>query len=170
MKPQNLLYFAICLFCIVTICSCKTTEANYRAAYEIAKEKSTSDNILDNATNQQMLLESISSRLIVDGDSIPLKSMHVKISKGCGNPNDIKKYCIAVAEFKMAFNAKSMMNRLRSKGYDTIVVENGDPTYYVIASKYSTPKETKTAFQQIIKDKNIITKTPFPYVIQPIGL
>lgn len=170
MKPQDLLHLVICLFCIVTVCSCKTTEANYRAAYEIAKEKSISDNILDDETNQQMLLESITSRLIVDGDSIPLKSMHVKIATGCGDSDDLKKYCIAVAEFKMVFNAKSMMNRLRTTGYDAIVVENGDPTYYVIASKYSTPDETKTAFQKIIQDKNIITKTPFPYVIQPIGL
>lgn len=119
----------------VTITSCKTTEANYRAAYEAAKQKTEESRGIEGTIYEKIRNEVIDSRLIVEGDSIPMMTVNVKIAASTTTPDSVKRYSVVVNQFKQIFNAKSQMSRLRENGYpDAFVLETAEPLYYVVAT------------------------------------
>lgn len=155
---------------IAMLSGCKTSEANYRAAYQAAKEKSDENSGIDDTIYDRIRKEAISSRLIVGTDSIPLSTVNVRLTEGCGTPEQFKPYSIVVNQFKQVFNAKSLMNRLRDNGHNAIVVETAEPLYYVIAGSYETAEEAAAAYHKIKSDKNIVLKEPFPWILRPVRL
>lgn len=74
----------------VTITSCKTTEANYRAAYEAAKQKTEESRGIEGTIYEKIRNEVIDSRLIVEGDSIPMMTVNVKIAASTTTPDQCK--------------------------------------------------------------------------------
>ena len=81
---------------------CKTTEANYRQAYERALEKRN-----EGLTQEEIAAiarEEAIPRTLFRGDSIPLKGMYVKCVEG-GVDGKALKYNVVVASFKQRFNA-----------------------------------------------------------------
>ncbi|MCM1033988.1 MAG: hypothetical protein NC405_09615, partial [Odoribacter sp.] len=126
----------------MTFVSCKTNEANYRAAYEAVKEKTENDSGIDGTIYERIRKESVKSRTIVGNDTIPTMIVAVKCVPGVSGPADVKQYNIAVSQFKQVFNAKSLMDRLRAEGYDSAtLVVTAEPLYYVIAVTTSSPEE-----------------------------
>lgn len=75
---------------IAMLSGCKTSEANYRAAYQAAKEKSDENSGIDDTIYDRIRKEAISSRLIVGTDSIPLSTVNVRLTEGCGTPEQFK--------------------------------------------------------------------------------
>ena len=99
--------------------SCKTTEENYRNAYEVAKAKQTEGLTADEIAGLQR--EEAMPRTVYNGDSIPLKGMYVKHIEG-GVDNKALRYNVIVASFRQQFNARSLMTRLRDNGYPDAVL------------------------------------------------
>ena len=120
MKIRLFIVSAIALFMFA---ACKTNEANYRAAYEIAKQKSMDG--VDAETYEKMQRESMPTKEVADGDTLRMMRTAVNLAKYEGNGSAmLKRYNVVVAQFKQIFNAKAMMGRLKNQGYDARFSEN----------------------------------------------
>jgi hypothetical protein len=151
-----------------TLTGCKTTEENYRAAYEIAKQKNDENDGIEGTIYEKIRKEAISSRLIVDGDSIPMSTVSVSIAANTATPEQVLPYSIVINQFKLEFNARSQAERLDSQGYHgAFVLATAEPLYYVVAATYATPEEAAKGYAKIIKDKNLTLKSPFPWILKP---
>lgn len=155
----------------ITATSCKTNEANYRAAYEAAKQKNEDSRGIEGTIYEKIRNGAIDSRLIVDGDSIPMMTVNVKIAAETATSEQVKKYSVVINQFKQIFNAKSQMTRLRENGYpDAFVLETAEPLYYVVATTTDNGEEARQSYIKIQKDKSIVLKSPFPWILQPSSL
>lgn len=166
MKRILLIYCCAAIMWAAT--GCKTTEANYKAAYEMAKEKSAEKSPVDGTIYEQMRREAIDSRLIVSGDSIPMVTAQVTIVPGYSTPQSVKQYSVVVNQFKQVFNAKSQVDRLRAARYpDALLVATAEPLYYVVAASADSPEEIAAQFKKVAADKSIVKKAPFPWILRP---
>ena len=150
--------------------SCRTTEKNYRDAYEKALQKTEENSVVDGTIYDKMRREAINSRIVdsASGDTIPMITMSVSCVKGVSVPDSVGRYSVVVAQFKQVFNAKSMMRRLRQQGYATAtVVQTAEPLYYVLAATCATPEEAAEAYRDIIRRKPVAPKTPYPCLFAP---
>jgi len=152
---------------IFGLCGCKTSEANYRAAYEKAvagrdKADETENSVYD--ANRR----SIDSRqIIVGGDTVEARVDRVVVTlNGGGLPENLKAYSVVVGRFKQEFNAKSMRNRLVQAGFhNTFVVNNAEPYYYVVLSSHTTQAEAVKALKDIPTSFPAVMKSPLPYIL-----
>ncbi len=152
----------------VPFVSCKTNEANYKAAYEAVKEKTETDSGIEGTIYEKIRKESVNSHTVIGRDTVPTVTVAVKCVKGVSLPADIKYYNIAVAQFKQVFNARSLMERLRGYGYNTAtLVETAEPLYYVIAVTTDSAEEAGAAYEIVKADKRVFSKTPYPLLLRP---
>ncbi len=160
------------LLTIVGAVSCKTNEANYRAAYEKAKEKQNSadygDSALDGIRDRQT-----PKLRVVDGDSLyvrveAVKSLNID-DKAKNEPHgELKPYNVVVGEFQQLFNAKSMCNRLKENGYsDAFLFQNGESHYFVVCQDFKKSSEAKSMVEKVSKDSRLSLKKPYPYILIP---
>ncbi len=158
----------LCIAMLLAASGCKTTEANYRAAYEVAKEKSAEKSPVEGTIYDQMRREAIDSRLIVKGDSLPMLTVQVATVPQYSTPETVKQYSVVVNQLKQALNAKSQVERLREPGYPgALLVVTAEPLYYVVAESVATPDDAAAAFKKVMDDKNIVMKSPFPWILRP---
>lgn len=152
----------------VIFTGCKTNESNYRAAYEAARQKNEETRGIEGTVYEQIRKEAIDSRLIVDGDSIPMSTVNVKIAAGSTTPEQVKKYSVVINQFKQIFNARSQMERLRANGWpDAFILETAEPLYYVVAATDDDGEKAAELYARVLKDKSIVLKSPFPWLLQP---
>lgn len=166
---RKIIFFLICSL-ILSLAACKTTEANYRTAYETAKQKATDTG--DSLTTSNLRQSMLPRPLTVDGVSFSAMTFPVKMTEGTGKDNsDMKRYCIVVGKFRQVFNAKSMASRLASAGYpDAFVVENRDKDFFVVAQSTAIPAEIPAIISRINNDTSLALRPPFPYVLRPAQL
>lgn len=152
------------------LCSCRTTEENYRAAYEKAKEKQieTGDSISTLGLKNEATPKNMSFGDIV----LPIRTEPVGITKdGGGEVSDLKLYNVVAGTFRQRFNAVSMAQRLQSNGYEKpFVIHNRLGMYYVVVGSVATPDMAKQLLDRIDSDKNFTLKPPFPYVLRAAHL
>ena len=166
MKIRLFIVSAIALFMFA---ACKTNEANYRAAYEIAKQKSMDG--VDAETYEKMQRESMPTKEVAGGDTLRMMRAAVNLAKYEGNGSAmLKRYNVVVAQFKQIFNAKAMMGRLKNQGYDAIVLQNPDPLYYVVAGSVDSKNEAVELLKKLTNDKSIVLREPYPCVLEPLHL
>lgn len=152
----------------MTVTSCKTNESNYRAAYEAAKQKNEESRGIEGTIYEKIRNEAVDSRLIVEGDTIPMMTVNVKIAAETTTPENVKEYSVTVNQFKQIFNAKSLMTRLRENGYpDAFLLETAEPLYYVIATTTDNAEDAKDSYRKIRNDKSVSLKAPFPWILSP---
>ncbi len=152
----------------LAISGCKTSEENYKAAYEIARQKKEDASGVGRELSDKMNKEAIDKRIIVDGDSLPMNTVNVKVAAQSIDPAEVKQYSIVINGFKQVFNAKSQVARLKSAGYaGAFLLENADALYYVVAGSYATAEEAAAAYNSIVKDKNVVMKAPYPWLLRP---
>lgn len=132
---------------------CKTTEANYRAAYERAVAGRDSLPSIENTVYGRHRRATSSTVAAVGTDTIEVISARVRVSEGGGAIREnLKRYNVVVGQFKQSFNAMSMRERLVDGGYPgAFVVETGEPFFYVVASTYPTREEALKAAVAIRK-------------------
>lgn len=152
--------------------SCKTTEANYKAAYERAVERKNEG--IDSTVYDAIRREAKPSVIAIDGGvQLPLVTEHVSVTPDNGNTSiTLKRYCIVVGKFKQIFNARSMRTRLASSGNypDAFIVQIREPLYYVIAATADTPQDAAAALQKVRNDQTLMLREPLPWVLQPTSL
>ena len=153
--------------------SCKTTEANYRAAYEKAREKQTETG--DSLTTA-MLRKSQDPQTMTFNENdkhyaLPVLTIPVVRTVDAGAQDGLRRYCVCVGRFKQVFNAKSMCERLMADGYsEACVVHDRQNNYYVLAASSDSPSEASELLIKVNGDKNLSLREPYPYILRPSHL
>ncbi len=149
--------------------ACKTTEANYRAAYENAKLKQQESTGIDSTIYGRIRQQASASKLLVGNDSLPLRREYVGYTTDGGSSREnVLRYNIVVGQFKQVFNARQMRKRLIDGGYEgAMIVNTREPLYYVIAASVSTPEEALQAWKRVTTDPSIVLRSPLPFILQP---
>lgn len=148
--------------------ACKTTEANYRSAYDKAIAGRDSATAIDQ-TIYGTHRRSIGSRMAItaSGDTAEVRTQRVAVTEnGGGTKESLHPYNVVVGQFKQQFNAKSMRQRLTDSGYPSaFVVQNGEPYYYVVLSSHDTEAEAIKAANSIPEKFPIAMRSPLPFIL-----
>lgn len=155
------------LLAVMVLGGCKTNENNYRAAYEMARQKERAG--IDSTVYEKIRKEARPTQVDVAGRQLPALDVAVRVTAGLGDAAQLQPYCVAVAQFKQLFNAKAMTTRLRDGGYEAFVVETREPLYYVIAGGEATAEEAAALLDRVSADKGIVLRDPYPFILRPIG-
>lgn len=155
---------------VVVLPSCKTTEANYKAAYDRAREQKEATTPLDSTIYARIRQEALrDSRDFID-ENLVVVTERVKVTADQGvETRPLEQYNVMVAQFKQLFNAKSMRDRLREAGFaDAMVVETAEPLYYVVAGVAPTEGDVSALVKRLRKQSAVAIRDPFPQVLKPI--
>lgn len=163
MKKIILTIMAAC-----TLWGCKPTEANYRAAYEIAKQKKEQQNeaVPEGASLQKY---DMPSEMIVNGDTLMILKTYVSpVEDGAITRETMKRYNLVVGQFKQVFNARQMQKRLSANGYpEAGILKVRSQDYLVISNPVSTTEEVKAALIMVEKDTMLNLREPLPFILVP---
>lgn len=142
---------------------CKTTEANYRSAYEKALEKRNEGLSADEIA--AFAREEAIPRTVFRGDSIPLRGAYVKCVAG-GVGGQVLPYSVAVATFRQKFNAESVFKRLQAAGFSrAALLIDKDEHYLVVATTDSTLETAVGEFRRVESSSPVPMRSPFPYIL-----
>lgn len=149
---------------------CKTTEANYKAAYEIAKEKQ--ERAEDDGTGAKLQQFADPKETTVDGVKLMMHTDYVGFVTGGGvTRDDLYRYNVVVGRFRQVFNAKQMRERLIAAGYEkACVVSTRDAGFYVIAISCKTPQEAEQGIERVKADSSLSLRAPLPFILRPAHL
>lgn len=169
MKRFPILISLTALLAAVGATSCKTTEENYRKAYETAVAQRQEATGIDSTIYGRIRNSANTSTLLVGGEELPMRSEYIGYDADGGSSRDnVKKYNIVAGQFRQIFNAKQMRQRLMDAGYDSaMVVHTREPLYYVITQSITTPQEALKAWRKVNSDKGIVLKSPLPFILMP---
>ena len=157
---------------VLALCAsaCRTTEANYREAYDKAIAGHEQTVPIDSTIYGKVRREMHTSILVAGGDSAELRTMHINPTENeDGTPGKTPlQYGVVAGQFKTLFNARSLCGRLRDAGYnDASIVNTAEPYYYVVASWHTDAKQAVQARNQIAKDAPVVMREPLPFVLKP---
>lgn len=162
------------LILAVGLGACKTTEENYRNAYDRALAGRAQRDSLEN-TIYGAHRRGMGSTLAVQGsDTVEMKTVQVKITEGGGGiPEWLKPYNLVAGQMKQQFNALSLRERLVEAGYPrAFVVETAEPYYYIILGSYPTEAEAVAGARTLREDKNfpVPLRAPLPFILKAAGI
>lgn len=174
-KILHCIFIVAALAALAALGGCKTTEANYRAAYDKAVAGRDSAMQFDQTVygNQR---RAIDSRLVTTdaGDSADVRTMRVAVIVEGGGLNEwLKAYNVVVGQFKQQINAVSMRERLVEAGYPrAFVVETPEPYYYVVLESMSSAPDAIHACHALKSDKKFPfpLRAPLPFLIKVAGM
>lgn len=162
MKHLFILLTFVCL-----LASCKTSEANYRAAYDKAvaarEADDTEDTIYGGASRR------LDQKFMISGnDTIPINVKMVTLVSEKDAPTPVlNKFMVVAGQFKQKFNAMSLCKRLIDAGYDgAAVVQTSEPYYYVVASSYDKVSDADLAMNELKKKAPVAMKDPVPFILR----
>lgn len=157
---------SIVFMMLLSAASCKTTEENYKAAYDIAvkKQESGAGRDVSSYISRERRLNEYKQ---VGTDSVRIVIEHVSVVDG--PVNNAEKYGVVVGEFKQVFNARSYRDRINnaenSPETPAFVVMNAMKQYYVIYRSF----DTKTGAAAFMKNKGnfkINTQTDEVWILE----
>ncbi len=158
---------AICvvsIFVLIAV-SCRTTEKNYREAYELAKGTGT---IQDTLIANLIAEDQAPVEVEVAGRIMKMRKEYVSIVADKGVSKEmLKRFNVVVGRFKQLFNARSMATRMSSLGYNSFVVVDRTTSYFVVAAATDIPDEALVLYEKVLSDKRVVYKAPFPWVLEP---
>ncbi|MCM1440403.1 MAG: hypothetical protein NC131_14540 [Roseburia sp.] len=158
---------------VATLTGCKTTEANYRAAYETAvgqREAREADGSVSTAKLQQF--NAPRPKLTPEGDTIMVRMERVSPTKidGVQTVGSLKQNNIVVGQFRQLFNARAMLERLLAGGYpDAFVAQSAGPIYYVVALSSAKTTGIAADLDRVKADSTMKLREPLPFVLCPLN-
>ncbi len=160
---------AITALAAILIPSCKTTEKNYRTAYErTITAQDTTHLAFDQTIYGRYRRDMRVSESVIGGDTVATRIQRVYITPGDSVPNKLKAYNLVVGQFKQLFNANSMRQRLRDKGYTgAFVAQTAEPYYYVVAQDYDDQSQAAAALKRIRANPPFRLRDPLPFLLRP---
>lgn len=150
---------------------CRTTEANYRAAYEKAKAAKADEDPIDSTIYGYQRRQMTAVAVQTPDGTVEVQALPVRLTTVDGVlPQQFHRYNVVVAQFKQIFNARSMRERLVDElGYPgAIVLESAEPYYYVAVRSVDTPSEANAIVKTLIKEARIPMKEPCPFILDAI--
>lgn len=147
----------------LVLTACHTTEDNYKAAYDKAKER-TREKMGELYDQEQA--ERMRPTDIIDGDSVRLLRSYFNVVDD--KYEDTKKYGVVVAEFDQLINARSYRDRLKkNENFDSYVVyTNREKKYCVVAQAYDNKEGAAAFIRNIKKYMKMKVLVPRPYILQ----
>lgn len=157
--------YSYILLLALVLGGCKTTEANYKAAYEKAKSKGESTAI-DKEVYDRIRNEEGPSVMTFGNVTFPAKGVRLSVVELPEMKTGvIDRFSVCNGRFRQTFNAKSMARRLQENGFpDAFVAKDREGAYYVICASVSNPEEAKQLLDSAIEKGNGAV-APFPYII-----
>lgn len=169
MKHHHLTIAALSAAAALAVTGCKTSEANYRAAYERAIEGREDATPLDSTVYGRHRRSMDSREVVVGSDTVELKTQRVSVTEGGGGIREyLKPYSVVVGQFKQLFNAESLRGRLVEGGYPrAFIVQTAEPYYYIILSSHASLEEAAAALSELgaRTDFPVAMREPVPFVL-----
>lgn len=170
MKKSAYIFLAyIFIVFLVTLAGCKTTEKNYREAYEKAITADTTRTPFEETIYGAQRRAVRNGKIAIDGDTIPMQMIAVSVTAdGGGIPEMLKNYCVVAASFKQLFNAWSVRDRLVDGGYPgAFIVQTTEPYYYVLALSTDTATAAVAALRKLQATPPFPLRAPAPFLMLP---
>lgn len=151
----------------VAFASCKTTEANYRAAYEKTIAARDSSDSIDDTIYGKVRRSGGTHTVETASGKVEVKTCMVKITAdGGGVPENLRRYNVVAGQFKQRFNAVSLRNRLADSSYPgAFVVETAEPYYYIVVGSYATADEAAKALEAVKAAGEKSIRPPCPFIL-----
>lgn len=154
----------------VVMTSCRTTEANYRAAYEATKASQaavSADDGLDENTRRLLNLNNRQQQYvqIVDTDTLNITNIFATIEEG---PMEVApQFAVVANAFSQIFNAKALLKRLQDAGFkDAYIFKSSVPDYYVAAGGSDNVADIPAIVEALAKAGNPGSRAGFPAVVR----
>ncbi len=157
------------LIASVLVSGCKTTEANYRAAYEQAvANRSADDDGIDGTIYDAVRRKATTSTIALSQGTMQVKRERVKLEHQSQPGERPADYYVLVGQFKQLFNARSLCRRVIDAGYpDATILMTAEPLYY-IGIPVDNPDALKAKLDAVSERKPVAMKSPYPVAFQPI--
>lgn len=150
---------------IAAFTACKTSEANYRQAYERTVAGRDSSTALESTIYGAHRRSMGTRQFVVGRDTADIRIVRLKVTDG--ENNRLRPYNVTVGQFKQLFNARSLRDRLIAAGYnEAFVAETAEPYYYVILSTFDDASHALGSLNAITEDFPVALKAPLPFIIQ----
>ena len=158
---KRLLY---CITLALLLTACYTTEENYKAAYDKAKER-TREN-MGGTIYDMSQAERVCATEIINGDSVRLLRSYFNVVDD--KYENTKKFGVVVAEFDQILNARSYRDRLKqNEGFQSYVVyTNREKKYCVVAQAYDEKEPAALFIRNIKQHMKMKVLVPRPYILQ----
>lgn len=165
---KHIFYPIVALIAVCAAMSgCRTSEANYRQAYERAMAGRDSAMAIDSTIYGRYRRDFTTQQVqLAGGRTADVIVQRVKLTDGMGVPPEyLRRYNVVVGRFKQIFNARSMRERLADSGFPrAMVLETAEPYYYVVINSFATADEAFAAMDSIAEGA-IAMRPPLPYVL-----
>ena len=161
---RGIIVLTIFLLTLV-LTGCKTSEANYRAAYEKAKTRGESEAV-DREVYDKIAQEQGPSPMTFGSVTIPGKKMYMSVMPTEDvAPGTVRSFSVVAARFKQLFNARSVAKRLKEMGFnDAFITKDREDYYYAVASSVGSALEALDVMNRL-KESGLAMPETFPYVI-----
>ncbi len=152
--------------------ACKTSEANYKAAYETVIEKqrgaTPTDGTIYNRFRDRVVAHEV---ITAAGDTLSVRVEAIAfVGDGGITRDDMLKYNVIVGGFKQIFNARALRDRLANNGYKSFIISTAEPLYYVGAATAGTLDEVAPVVERLSADPDLRLRSPYPFILQPLHL
>ena len=158
---KSLLY---CITLALLLTACYTTEENYKAAYDKAKERAREN--MGGTIYDMSQAERVRATEIINGDSVRLLRSYFNVVDD--KYENTKKFGVVVAEFDQILNARSYRDRLKqNEGFQSYVVyTNREKKYCVVAQAYDEKEPAALFIRNIKQHMKMKVLVPRPYILQ----
>lgn len=165
----NIALTAAAVLLAAAFTGCKTTEANYRSAYEIARQKQESADAADPDMMPELnRYNRPQAEITASGDTLMTRTEPVRYEKADGaSDSTVMRLNIVVGQFHQIFNARAMRKRLIEAGYPgACVVRTLGDVYYVIAGATDSESEAAALLRRVRADSSMRLREPLPFVLR----
>lgn len=163
--------FAIAAITVAGLASCKTTEENYRAAYEATKNAraaADADDGLDDNTRRLLAKNSRNrqAKHVVGSDTLAVATLFVKLDEGQAVER-LPQFSVVANAFSQVFNARALCKRLKEAGFENAYIfHTATPDYYVAAGGSDDISEIPEILRSLAAAGNPGSRAGFPAVIR----
>lgn len=159
--------FVIALAAGALCTSCKTTEENYRAAYEKTIAAKQEESALEATIYGKERRQQGVTTMQTEHGEVEVRMQLVRLTDdGGGSFDTFHRYCVVVGQFKQIFNAKSLRNRLVDAGYPgSFIVETAEPYYYIVLESYDEVGEAAASMERFRSKGAIAMREPCPFIL-----
>ena len=167
MKKVTYLMLSMAILSLIGT-SCKTSEENYKAAYEIAARKQMGETGRD-VSGFIEREKRLSDKKVILGDTVKVVTERVKMVDG--EDAAIQNYSVVVGDFKQVFNARSFCTRINNAENNAklpaYVLINNEKRYYVVYRGFATKEEAATFLSN---KENFKVKSPLeePWILEKL--
>lgn len=166
MRIRHIITVSAALALLVTA-GCKTTEENYRAAYEKALAKQN-----EGLTGEELsgfAREEAMPKSVWRGDSIPLRAVYANTVAESDTTKAAERFNIILASFSQKFNAASAIARIRQAGWrEAHLLIDKDKRYYVSAISTASLDSAVYYLNEIKSQPPIAIRPPYPYILDKV--